>query len=221
MARPKIPLVSKRATLELGLRIVDEEGLDALTIRRLADELKINGASLYHHFRNKDEILAGVAALALEDVRTPSRGSADWQEWILQNVTAFRRALLLHPALTPVLVRRHPMRVGLKEHNATAALLAVQGLPAGLVMPLLESLEAIALGSVMYSSAVESDDHAEEWRTDYPHLFHLASQSELDDDARFELACRAVIDAYAELAGAKGNGAKGNGAKKKVAKTRR
>ena len=200
MARPKVPLVSKRATLETGLRIVDEEGLDALTIRRLAEELNINGASLYHHFRNKEEIVAGVAALALEGVRTPSGASEDWREWLLKNFEAYRHALLAHPTLVPILARRHPLRIGLKEHDATASLLAVQGVPPGLVLPLLESLEAIALGSVMYSSAVDVDEHAEEWQTKYPHLFHLAAQASLDHDATFTLVCRAVIDSFAAVA---------------------
>lgn len=200
MARPKVPLVSKRATLEAGLRIADDEGLDALTIRRLAEQLSINGASLYHHFRNKEEILAGVAALALEDVRTPLGSTQDWREWLLRNFEAYRHALLAHPSLAPVLLRRHPLRIGLKEHNATASLLAVQGVPPGLVLPLLETLEAIALGSVLYGSAVDSDDHAEEWRTDYPHLYHLAAQASLDRDAAFTLVCRSVIDAFASVA---------------------
>jgi TetR/AcrR family tetracycline transcriptional repressor len=194
-----VPLVSRRATLEAGLRVVDAEGVGALTIRRLAQELNINGASLYHHFANKDDILAGVAALALEGVRTPSGGTEDWQEWLLLNFEAFRRALLMHPTLVPVLVRRHPLRIGLREHNATAALLAVQGVPAGLVMPLLESLEAIALGSVMYSSAVENDDHAEDWRENYPHLYHLASQTVMTPDETFSFVCRAVIRSFAAV----------------------
>lgn len=203
MARPKVPLVSKRATLETGLKIVDEEGLDALTIRRLATELGINGASLYHHFHNKDEILAGVAALALEGVRTPSSGESDWEHWLLDNVTAFRRVLVEHPTLSPLLIRRHELRIGLREHNATAALLAVQGVPAGLVLPLLESLEAIALGSVMYSSASDAANagnaDSAEWRASYPHLYSLAGQASLDHGETFTLMCRSVIDAFARL----------------------
>src|SRR2546425_10001088 len=80
MARPKTPLISRRKTLEVALEIIDGEGLDAFSIRRLATELDINGASLYHHFANKDEILAGVAELALADVRTPTDPDADWRE---------------------------------------------------------------------------------------------------------------------------------------------
>lgn len=200
MARPKVPLVSKQAVLEVGLRIVDREGLNALTIRRLASELKINGASLYHHFANKDQILSGVAALALADVRTPAGDTEDWREWLLRNFERYRHALLDHPNLVPVLLRRHPLRIGLREINNTASLLAIQGVPHGLVMPLIESLEAIALGSVLYGSAVDGDDHTPEWRERYPQLHHLSLATDLDRDETFTIVCRAVIDAFAELA---------------------
>jgi AcrR family transcriptional regulator len=200
VGRPKIRLVSRRATLEAGLRIVDSDGLHALTIRRLAAELNINGASLYHHFANKEEILAGVASLALEDVRTPRAATEDWQEWLLRNFHTYRQVLLAHPALVPVLVRRHPMRIGLREFNSTASLLAVQGVPAEFVMPLVESLEAIALGSVLLGSAVENDPQAEEWRDEYPHLYFLASQVSLGREETFDIVCRGVIDSFARLA---------------------
>ena len=59
--RPKVPLISKRKTLEAALRIIDAEGLESLSVRRLAIELNVNGASLYHHFKNKEEILVGAA----------------------------------------------------------------------------------------------------------------------------------------------------------------
>lgn len=202
MARPKTPLVSKRTTLEAGLRIVDGEGLEALTIRRLAGEIGVNGASLYHHFSNKDEILAGVAALALEKVRTPVNGNQGWESWVLANAVDFRRALLAHPTLAPVLLRRHPLRIGLKEHNATASLLAVQGIPAGFVLPLLESLESMALGDVLYSSAIDAaknpSDEGDDWGTEFPHLHSLAAQASIDHDEAFELAARGVISAFAE-----------------------
>ena len=83
--RPKVPLISKRKTLEAALRIIDTEGLDALSVRRLAVELNVNAASLYHHFRNKDEILVGAAQLALAEVRTPDTRDEPWQSWLQRN----------------------------------------------------------------------------------------------------------------------------------------
>ena len=198
MARPKTPLISRRKTLEVALDIVDEEGLDALSIRRLATELNVNGASLYHHFANKDEILAGVAQLALADVRTPTDPDAEWREWLLRNVLGYRQALKMHPHLIPVLVKRHPLRIGLAEHNASAALLAVKGVPRGAILPVLEALEQLAIGSVLYDSAVELDEHPEAWKDEYPHLYQLGQQAALDQDELFEVMARAIIDAVVD-----------------------
>src|SRR5258705_13677100 len=97
MPRPRIPLISRRKALVAALDIIDREGLDAMRIRRLGDELGVNGASLYHHFRNKDEIVVGAAELALQYVRTPHTPNEDWPEWLLPNSRNTRDALMQHP----------------------------------------------------------------------------------------------------------------------------
>jgi AcrR family transcriptional regulator len=195
MGRPNKALISRTDTLKVALRIIDQEGLEELSIRRLGRELNVQGISLYHHFKNKDEILAGVCALALSDVRTPNTSDTDWREWLYQNAVAYRRALQAHPNLIPVLMRRHPMRIGLSEHNATAGLLAVQGAPAGAIMPLVEALEELALGSASYQSAVDKDEHPELWKESYPYLYHLSKKTVLSKDRIFELIARAAIEA--------------------------
>lgn len=196
MGRPRKPLISRRSTLAAALKVIDAEGLDALSIRRLGRELNVQGISLYHHFQSKEEILAGVCQLALAEVRTPSTSDAPWREWLLENALRYRRALNEHPNLTPVLMRRHPLRVGLAEHNATAGLLAVQGVPLDAIMPLMEALEELVLGSANYQSAVENDDQSESWKAEHPFLYHL-SRRHVDRDRLFEVMARAVIDAIA------------------------
>lgn len=200
MGRPSKPLISRKRTLEVALNIIDKEGLDALSIRRLGRELDVQGISLYHHFQGKDDILTGVCALALADVRTPTSSELPWRDWLFQNAVAYRKALKAHPNLIPILMKRHPLRIGLSEHNATAALLAVQGVPAGAVMPLLEALEELALGSASYQSAVENDEHSNEWKANYPYLFHLSKQATLTNDRIFELIARAAIDIIVDAA---------------------
>jgi AcrR family transcriptional regulator len=190
-------LISRRATLEAALKIVDEEGLDALSIRRLGRELNVQGISLYHHFKDKEEILAGVCQLALASVRTPKSTELNWREWLLQNAINYRKALNNHPNLLSVLMRRHPLRIGLAEHNATAGLLSIQGVPPEAIMPLMEGLEEIILGSANYQSAVDKDDQSETWRQDYQLLYHL-SRTPIPRDRLFEVMARAVIDAIAE-----------------------
>ena len=79
MARPRVPLISRRKALEAALQIIDGEGLKALSIRRLGEVMNVNGASLYHHFKDKDDILVGVAQLALADVTAPRSDSDNWR----------------------------------------------------------------------------------------------------------------------------------------------
>jgi AcrR family transcriptional regulator len=194
MGRPSKALISRSATLKAALKIIDDEGLEKLSIRRLGAALNVQGISLYHHFKDKDEILVAVCELALSNVRTPTAGDTDWRDWLLANAIKFYRALRLHPNLIPVLMRRHPLRIGMKEHNATAGLLAVQGVPPEAIMPLLETLEQLALGSASYESAVDKDEHLENWKENYPNLYHLSRRTVLSRDEVFELVARATIE---------------------------
>jgi AcrR family transcriptional regulator len=198
MGRPKQALISRRKTLEVALRIIDEEGLDALSIRRLGDELNVRGISLYHHFKSKEQILVGACELALADVRTPSSSDIDWHEWLARNATEYYKALRRHPNLIPILMRRHPLRIGLDEHNATAGLLAVQGVPPGAIMALLDGTESLALGAAAYESAVESDRGEDDWPATYPFLFHVSRNRELSHDQAFGVMVRAIIDAIVQ-----------------------
>ena len=195
MGRPKKALISRRKTLEVALRIIDEEGLDALSIRRLGHELKIRGISLYYHFDSKEHILVGACELALEEVRTPLTPNIDWREWLVDNARKYYQALLAHPNLIPILMRRHPLRIGLSEHNSTAGLLAVQGVPVGAIMPLMDSLESIALGCAAYQSAVIADTNTDDWEEAYPFLFHVRRNAAVPYAAEFEALAQVAVDA--------------------------
>ncbi|WP_030451744.1 TetR/AcrR family transcriptional regulator [Herbidospora cretacea] len=148
MARPKVPLISRRKVLETALAIVDEEGLDALSIRRLGEALNVNGASLYHHFRNKDEILDGVTQLALESVEFPVPDHPSWRVWLPLTAYRTRAALVAHPGLIPVMLRRASLG-GTPEAEALVARLRREGVPLGIIAPVTESLELLAVTSAL------------------------------------------------------------------------
>lgn len=198
MGRPKKALISRRKTLEVALRIIDEEGLDALSIRRLGDELNVRGISLYYHFPSKEHILVGVCELALADVRTPHSTNIDWRDWLVDNARKYYLALMAHPNLIPVLMRRHPLRIGLSEHNSTAGLLAVQGVPIGVIMPLMDSLESIALGCAAYQSAVNADAGADNWQEANPFLYHVSRSAEVPQGVVFDAIAKAAVEAVLE-----------------------
>lgn len=195
MGRPKQALISRRKTLEVALRIIDEEGLEALSIRRLGDELNVRGISLYHHFKSKSHILVGACELALAGVRTPNTSNVDWREWLVGNAIEYWKALRAHPNLIPVLMRRHPLRIGLAEHNSTAGLLAVQGVPPGVIMPMMEGLESLALGWAAYESGVIADTTDDNWQENHPYLFHVTRNRDISRQRAFEVMAKAGVEA--------------------------
>ncbi|GAA2836997.1 TetR/AcrR family transcriptional regulator [Kribbella solani] len=103
--------LSREAILTAALRIVDDEGIDALTMRRLAATLQVNPMSLYHHLPNKSAVLAGLAELVFADL-TPAEAAVSaeaavpaeaavmsWQEQLKESARAYRNGLRAHPNL--------------------------------------------------------------------------------------------------------------------------
>ena len=191
MARPKVPLISKRETLETALRIIDEEGIAALSIRRLAVELNVNGASFYYHFHNKDEIIAGAAELALDDVRAPRDSGEDWQTWIIRNARMYRKTLLNHPDLAMVMLRRGRLRIGLRRLDASVKRLVQQGVPIEATWAIVEALETFALGSAL---AEANNGQNPEIPPEYGHLHQAVTQRGTTLEENFEIAARAIVD---------------------------
>lgn len=83
--------------IEAALRLLDEVGLDGLTVRRLAAELGVQSPALYWHVRSKQELLDGMAdAMVLAAGMGPPRDGEPWQDWLAHRARAYRRALLAH-----------------------------------------------------------------------------------------------------------------------------
>jgi TetR/AcrR family transcriptional regulator, tetracycline repressor protein len=92
--------LSRAAILTAALRIVDDEGIDALTMRRLAATLQVNPMSLYHHLPNKAAVLAGLAELVFAGLELPDPGDAvPWDEQLKEAARASRNGLRQHPNL--------------------------------------------------------------------------------------------------------------------------
>jgi len=79
---------------------VDDEGLDAMTMRRLASTLGVNPMSIYHHLPNKAAVFAGLAELVFADLDLADPGdSVPWQDQLKSAARAYRGALRAHPNL--------------------------------------------------------------------------------------------------------------------------
>src|ERR1700742_2951558 len=91
--------VTRERIVTVALELLDEAGLDGLTLRRLADRLGIRAPTLYWHVRNKRELLALLAAAILDGAlarwREPQPGQP-WWEWLAARARVMRAALLAH-----------------------------------------------------------------------------------------------------------------------------
>jgi TetR/AcrR family transcriptional regulator, tetracycline repressor protein len=98
-------VASATATSATHLRLFgDAEGLEAVTIRRLAQELGVTPMALYWHFKNKDELLAGAADHALARVKATRDPGDPWQKQLRTMVEALVGVMREYPSL-PVLMQ--------------------------------------------------------------------------------------------------------------------
>ena len=95
--------LTKQAVAERALRLGDEEGLEAVTIRRLAQELGVTPMALYWHFKNKDELMVGIVDQALSTVRADRAATDPWQKQLRAMVEALIRAMREHPVLADLM----------------------------------------------------------------------------------------------------------------------
>jgi AcrR family transcriptional regulator len=116
-ARPRAPL-SKERVLAAAVALADEGGVDALSMRKLAQALGVVPMALYKHVANKDELLDGMIDVVVGEIDPPA-GGADWKTAIRRRVLSARRMLLRHPWASEVIESRMKARA-----NPTPVVLA-------------------------------------------------------------------------------------------------
>jgi AcrR family transcriptional regulator len=97
--------LSRELVLAKALEVVDADGLDALTMRRLGQELGRDPMSLYRYAENRAALLDGVTELVLNEL-TIHPQDPDWKAQLRQIAHDFRRLALQHPNVVPLLVTR-------------------------------------------------------------------------------------------------------------------
>ncbi len=89
--------LTRQMMIDTALRLLDDVGLDGLTVRRLASELGVQSPALYWHLRNKQELLDGMAdAIVLAAGMGPPREGESWQDWLARRARAYRDSLRAH-----------------------------------------------------------------------------------------------------------------------------
>ncbi|MEU7064902.1 TetR/AcrR family transcriptional regulator [Streptomyces sp. NPDC051578] len=203
MARPRKPLLSRDLIVEAAGALVDAEGLEAVSTRRLAAALGVSGPSLYNHFRTKDEILEAVADSVSGRVDLSMfDGGLGWREALHDWAHSYRAALADHPNIVPVLARGPGRRpAGLRVADAVFGAMTEAGWPPAQATRIGALMRYFILGSAVASFARGFvDDRTAYDPGDYPHLgqAHLLAERQQEvDEGAFETGLSALLDGLA------------------------
>nr|WP_188280975.1 TetR/AcrR family transcriptional regulator [Streptomyces sp. CBMA29] len=116
--------------ISTALAVADSEGLEAVTIRRVAQQHDVTPMALYRHFPDKDGLFDAVTERLLTDVRVPEPDERPWHEQMNDLLSGFLAALRPHPnAAGLVITRIFASEPGLGVTERTLALLSAAGLP--------------------------------------------------------------------------------------------
>jgi AcrR family transcriptional regulator len=98
--------LSRADLLTTALALIDADGVEALSMRRLGKALGRDPMRVYRHASSKDALLDGVVDLVLSELLVPAVPEGDWEEALRHTAHAFRALALAHPHVVPLLVTR-------------------------------------------------------------------------------------------------------------------
>lgn len=91
--------LSRGRILDAALRLVDEEGMGALSMRRLGAELGVNPMSIYHHLPGKGAVISGLVELVFSGMRVRYSDGSPWQDQVRAWAETYRDLVRSHPNL--------------------------------------------------------------------------------------------------------------------------
>jgi AcrR family transcriptional regulator len=98
--------LSRDRVIDTALALMDEEGLEAVTMRRVGRELGVEAMSLYNHVEDKEDLLDGICECVLSGFPFPEP-TGDWAENVRRGARAWRDLLKKHPNVVQLFAERH------------------------------------------------------------------------------------------------------------------
>jgi AcrR family transcriptional regulator len=192
--RPATPLITRRAAAEAALRLIDANGLDSLSLQAVAKELGVSAPSLYHHFRDKEELLTQVARWLLEEINhEQDEWSTDWETRTIELSLATRRVALRHPNAAALALRFFPRKLMLPAYEHT---LEDCPYPPAAHAVLLEVIEKFTYGSSLFAAAAEAH-HTPTMpavdETHFPHLSRALVEASADEEETYLEALQVIL----------------------------
>lgn len=209
--RRREPL-SRREIQEVALRLIDEDGLEVLTVRRLGGALGVDPMALYRHFENKEALLDGVAELLWEEVERGSRDGGDWKHQLRSIASSLRDLAHAHPnAYSLVMTREVMPEAALSLSEAKLKALKAAGFEEDLAAQAVRTLVSygVGYGAVELSYLLSEDQGSAESASEVERLMrvmrmvprdvppHLAEVARIicdcDVDAQFDFGLEVVL----------------------------
>ena len=205
--------LSRARVLGAAVALADEAGLEAFSMRGLAQELGVVPMALYKHVANKDELLDGMVDIVFSEIEAPGT-DPDWRSAMRGRAISTREALGRHSWALGMMESRHPGPANLRNHNAVMGCLREAGFPFKLAIHAYSVQDAYIYGFALQETdlAFETPDSAGEAarRTaatiaapeSYPYLVEIVEklpESGYDSAVEFAWGLDLILDGLEEL----------------------
>ena len=200
IARPSKPLLNRELIARTALELIDRDGVDGASIRRVAAKLSVNPASLYNHVPDRAAMVEDVRALVSASIDSRPLRELPWERGLWEWATSYRLAFAQHPGTIPLLMTtKASASVLLAEYEDFVVAAEAVGWGSESVLPLLTAFESFILGSVLDMSgpAVVFDPTGQE--EEFPRFaaaFDTLEHEDLTDPIAtraFEMGLRMLI----------------------------
>ena len=206
------PLSSARV-LQAAVALADEAGLEAFSMRALAQELGVVPMALYKHVANKEQLLDGMVDIVFSEVELPS-GELDWRSAMRRRAMSTRDALKRHGWAIGMMESRHPGPANLRNHNAVMGRLRGAGFSFEMAIHAYSLQDAYIYGFALQErdTGFETADSAGEAARrraetigaldSYPHLVEIAAklpESGYDNAVEFAWGLDLILDGLDRL----------------------
>jgi AcrR family transcriptional regulator len=153
--------LSKQRVVVEAVRLADREGVDGLSMRRLAGVLGAGAMSLYHYVASKDELLDAMIDIVFEEIELPPEDT-DWQSAMRREAVSTRHVLARHPwAISLMESRTSPGPANLRHREAVTACLRKAGFSVLMATHANWLLNSYVYGHALQESSLPFDTAAE------------------------------------------------------------
>ena len=200
MARPERPIITRERAADIALEVIDTLGLDKLSLRLVAARMGVKGASLYHHFKDRDDLLKEVARLLLSKIPLPRiRETPSWKQSLIDVCHSSWSSVLRHPNAAPLLLQFFPKHILLYTYEYWTSLLDASGIPASNHLWVLEGSSRLTFGSALFAASSRSRGLApfpnfEQGK--YPHLRAAIRANTYNDEEIFLKTLTSFLDHF-------------------------